>query len=348
MRRLIGVLPAGALVAALCCGFVRADVAPITVPHIDVSASLFAQVFSEPVDRAAAAFPALAFHVALPDSVVTIPNDVMRVAMPSFTDSAYAQPSFAPAPVVSAAYAPNAAQTESGKLATTTFVLPSSKPLGLAHDGNTLGFSIPVERRFELSSYSPVQAETMTLPQQQSAVSMPVRIGHVDLISHAVASQAQTPDLNLNDSTFNAGATFNLHAGKRIVGLDVSGTNEHLSLNTPASVSLAGDDAQLFAPSFADVNRRTLGTALTVPISHRLTGSLQFDSEHLLGGYGAPGLSNLDANNTVLGARLTYQLPKSSNAAISLSAKEFHYQDNLVPTNTFNQASANVDFTVKF
>jgi len=138
----------------------------------------------------------------------------------------------------------------------------------------------------------------------------------------------------------------NVRAGKHNFGLDFSSDIEHLSLNTP-TFNVNDSDAQLFAPSFADVSRRTLGTALTVPLSRRLTGSLQFDTEHLLGGYGAPGLENLDANNTVLGARLTYQLPKSSSA-ISFSAKQFRYQDNLIPTNTFVQTSANVDFTVKF
>ncbi|HVA29104.1 MAG TPA: hypothetical protein VNF68_13055, partial [Candidatus Baltobacteraceae bacterium] len=79
----------------------------------------------------------------------------------------------------------------------------------------------------------------------------------------------------------------------------------------------------------------------------RLTGTFQVDSQHLLGGYGMPGLGNLDANNTVYGARVTFQLPKSASA-ISLSAQQLHYQDNIVPANAFVQTSANVDFTIKF
>ena len=66
----------------------------------------------------------------------------------------------------------------------------------------------------------------------------------------------------------------------------------------------------------------------------------------MLGGY-APGVTGLDANNTIYGAQLTYNLPKSASA-ISFSASQYHFQDNLVPANALTQTSANVNFTIKF
>lgn len=348
MRRFIGVLPAGALAAALCCGMVRANLMPIAVPHIDLSASVFASVFSEQNGHRDA-FQPLAFHVALSDAVASLPDSELHVSAPSFSDGSFGQPDVKalPVPRAQTSFMPNAGAAPS---LVTNFVPPAPQQLGIAHDGNALGFAIPVEHRFKLSSYTPVETQTFSLPQQSSAVAIPLHIGHVDVVSHAAATQllASNASSSFNDNALNAGATFNVHAGKRNFGLDVSSTSEHLDLNSTPNVSLAGDDAQLFVPSFADISRRTLGTALTVPLSRSLTGSVQFDTEHLLGSYGAPGASNLDASNTVVGAGLTYQLPKRANEAITLSAKQFHYQDNLVPTNTFVQTSANVDFTVKF
>jgi len=77
-----------------------------------------------------------------------------------------------------------------------------------------------------------------------------------------------------------------------------------------------------------------------------LTLNVQAATEHLQGGFGAPGLANLDATNNVYGGKVTFQLPHSASS-ISLSAKQYRYQDNLTP-NAYTQTNANLNFTVKF
>ena len=103
----------------------------------------------------------------------------------------------------------------------------------------------------------------------------------------------------------------------------------------------------MFVPAYADVSAHTLSTGVTVPVTRSLTANLQFDTQHLLGTYGQPGMSNLDANNTIYGAQLTYKIPRWSSA-ISFSASQYHFQDNLVPSNALTQTNANVNFTIKF
>jgi hypothetical protein len=148
-----------------------------------------------------------------------------------------------------------------------------------------------------------------------------------------------------------------VRAGRRNLGVDLSSQLEHVTLNAPQfsasngnaapTVGLAGDNLPVFVPAYADVSAHTLSTGLTVPVSRSLTANLQYDTQHLMGAYGVPGASNLDANNTIYGAQLTFQLPRSASA-ISFSAHQYHFQDNLVPSNAVTQTNANLNFIVKF
>ncbi len=167
--------------------------------------------------------------------------------------------------------------------------------------------------------------------------------------------EARSDALAFKDTAYGGGATFDARIGKQQLGLDLSSHTEHVTLNQPVfdSSSLSGqsnfelsNNLPVFVPAYADINKQTLSAGVAVPVSRRLTASVQVDAQHLIGGYGTPGLTNLDANNMIYGARLTYQLKGTS--AISFSANQFHYQDNLIPLNAFNQTSANLNFTVKF
>jgi hypothetical protein len=192
------------------------------------------------------------------------------------------------------------------------------------------------------------------VPQTKADVSVPMRLGHVHLETHADAGEARSDSIAFKDTAYGGGATFDARIGKQKLGLDLSGHSEHVTLNEPVfdSASLGGSNFELsnnlpvFVPAYADISKQTLSAGVAVPVSRRLTASVQVDAQHLFGGYGAPGLTNLDANNMNYGARLTYQLKGSS--AISLSANQFHFQDNLIPLNAYSQTSANLNFTVKF
>jgi hypothetical protein len=198
-------------------------------------------------------------------------------------------------------------------------------------------------------------------PNQVSAVSLPVamRLGHMRVQTRFEGAQAQDPALSLNDQSSGLGANFDVRAGRRNVNVDVDSSFEHLTRNDETAFASSnfdgtstlqvpqGDQLPVLVPAFADVSKHTVTTGVAVPVARRLTFGLQYDAQHLQGGYGVPGLSNLDAQSNTYGANLTLALPHTASA-ITLSAKQYRYQDNLVPTNTFTSARADLNFTVKF
>ncbi len=194
-----------------------------------------------------------------------------------------------------------------------------------------------------------------TLPQAQAGVAVPVRVGRVRVQPHMEGAQADVPSLALHDNAVNTGATFNTRVGPQKLNVDLSSGFEHLTIDPQVNSSsfditsnwqLAQGNLPVLIPAYADVSKRTISAGVGVPVTRNLTLNVQAETQHLQGGYGTPGLSNLDARNNVYGGQVTFQLPHSASA-ISLSAKQFHYQDNLTP-NAYTQTSAGVDFTVKF
>lgn len=165
----------------------------------------------------------------------------------------------------------------------------------------------------------------------------------------------QAPRLGVSDRGYGAGADFAVRAGSRHVAINVSSSYEHLMHDdtiayAPApldpSWSLAGDTLPL-GQNYANVNKLALGADVAVPVTQALTLNLNYRAQRFVGGYELPGLANLDATDSWYGGGVTYTIPRWSSQ-ISLSARQYHYQDNLLPANTFSDTRANLNFTVKF
>ncbi|MHB8147949.1 MAG: hypothetical protein ACYDGM_11910 [Vulcanimicrobiaceae bacterium] len=195
---------------------------------------------------------------------------------------------------------------------------------------------------------------------QRDAVSVPValRLGRLHVRTRFEGAQVQAPQLSLTDQASGVDANFDIRAGKRNLNVDLASRFEHLtrtdgavfassSFDGTSTLQLPPGQAPVLIPAYADVSKRTISTGVAVPVTRSLTLGMQYDTQHLQGGYGIPGLSNLDARNDTYGAKLTFALPHSASA-ISLSAKQNRYQDNLIPANTFTQTRADLNFTVKF
>ncbi|MBV8637356.1 MAG: hypothetical protein JO322_04675 [Candidatus Eremiobacteraeota bacterium] len=381
MRRAVSVLSIGALVGALCSAVVPAFAyASLDAPTVSLSTELFNRCFSEPNTSSESPLGAFAFNVpptiviAAQPNVLTMPGiSLSRLAslittVPAPTAPGIATPAY-PAPAVHLGGEPT--------ITLTSPQLASPQPaIGYYQDAAPAPTVAPKSVRFDLPngdqsrslSFSPVLSSSSgfnappigagsqaSVPQTNADVSVPMRLGHVHLETHADAGEARSDALAFKDTAYGGGATFDARIGKQKLGVDLSGHSEHLTVNQPVfdGASLDGqsnfeltNNLPVFVPAYADINKQTLSAGLAVPVNRRLTASVQVDAQHLVGGYGVQGLTNLDANNMIYGARLTYQLKGTS--AISLSANQFHYQDNLIPLNTFNQTSANLNFTVKF
>ena len=166
------------------------------------------------------------------------------------------------------------------------------------------------------------------------------------------------PQLSLKDSGYGAGANFDVRAGARNLNVDLSSNYEHVSradstaLAGPAlggagsSWQLPDADTPLVIPNYADMSKLSIGAAVAVPVVHGLTLNLNYAADRLIGGYGLPGLTNLDATDNSYGGKLTFEMPHSAST-LSISARALRYQDNILPANAL-QTREDVNFTVKF
>jgi hypothetical protein len=191
--------------------------------------------------------------------------------------------------------------------------------------------------------------------------SVPVRIGpvHFQTAFHAMevcgttdaaaacSSLANTQALQ----SMSAGTNFDVRAGSRNVSVQISSNLEHLS-NQSAGVFPyvpVDPDAQagLSYAGLTDVVEHGLGAGLAIPITRRVSVGLQYDYSHYQGDYDTTAIPGFEAyKNTYLG-NVTYQMPNTSSA-ITLSARQYRYQDLFAPNFSLTQTRADLDFTVKF
>ena len=376
MRRFVAGLLFGALAFACCPRPGAASLVPaLRVPVIDLRTQILLQLYGETGDSAMTL--AASFGDAVSESPLRrfafrlVPPNIPQFELPAVASlpaahldlSRYVTATFEPtaAPMLAASAAPSASPS-----AILSYGASPAPAFGMYRDDAAQPTSAPANVRFELSapsgstnasSYAPAAPMPDTLGQNAATatVNVPVRVGPVNFQGRVEGGSSFANDSSLKSNAYGAGANFNVQAGKRAVNVDVASRFEHVTRNdTPlaqnvegsSSWQLSNDNLPILVPAFADVSKHTLSAGLAVPVSRRLTAGVQYDTQHLLGGYGAPGLNNLDANNTVYGAKLTYQL--HSGSAITFSAKQYRYQDNLLPTNTFLTTREDVNLTVKF
>jgi hypothetical protein len=199
-------------------------------------------------------------------------------------------------------------------------------------------------------AFGPPQGQGDTLP-------LTTRIGAVQFEGKSQGVSTQTPQVASRDTSDSAGANFDVRAGKRSFNLNLSSEYEQLHndagtfsvspLDSAKSWQLPGLGAQFVVPNSADLNRLSLGAGLSVPVVRGLTLNLNYDAQRLYGGYGLPGLMNLDAVDNSFGGKLTFNIPQSSSA-LSIGAYQDRLQDNILPLNGYTQTREDVNFTVKF
>ncbi|HEY5340394.1 MAG TPA: hypothetical protein VIK27_05150 [Candidatus Aquilonibacter sp.] len=373
MRRWFCALQIGALSAVLWCGVASAAVTSFHPRSVNLGARLFAKLFGESTDRFAS------FSAVSGDSDAESPLRNLALRFNPQPNAA-AELAKAPLPVLDprlfaianldtsvvnlgdAAYAP---PRELEKTAFSQPVAANLHPTSVEYyqSVDPIPTDAPLIRRFDLnglrvsgaqpSEFSLAADPVAPFDVRAATVALPARLGHIRFSPHAQAGVTENPTPTFDDRSLAAGATIDVRAGHRDLGVDVSSGLENVTLAQPAysggtqSVALGGETLPVFVPAYADVSAHTISTGVTVPVTRSLTANLQYDTQHLLGAYGAPGQNGIDANNTIYGAQLTFKLPKSASA-ISLSARQYHYQDNLIPANALTQTNANLNFTVKF
>jgi hypothetical protein len=199
-------------------------------------------------------------------------------------------------------------------------------------------------------------AATAGAAGSSAVVPASVRLGPLQFTTRLESASLASPSLSMNDSAYGAGANFDVRAGARNLNVDISSNYERLTRNdatglsplgTASSWQLPNADVPLLVPNYADLSRLSVGAAVAVPVVNGLTLNLNYAADRVFGGYGLPGVTNLDATDNSYGGKLTFDIPHSSST-LSISARQLRYQDFLIPANTSTQTREDVNFTVKF
>jgi hypothetical protein len=184
------------------------------------------------------------------------------------------------------------------------------------------------------------------------------QIGGVSFEGHSGDQQSSSlPQLTLHDASYSAGANFDVRAGRRNLDVNLSSDYQQAGRDfesfaaSPQSAAtswqLPEGNAPLFAPNSMDLNRLSLGAGVSVPVVRGLTLNLNYDEQRLYGGYGLPGLVNLDTTSNTYGGKLTFNIPRLSSS-LSIGAYQDRFQDSILPISGQAQTREDVNFTVKF
>ena len=185
-------------------------------------------------------------------------------------------------------------------------------------------------------------------------VPVSVHLGRLQFDGQYSGAESQQPASTGENSSYDAGANFNVRAGGHRVNVDVSSSYEHLmhddtisstpSLASAAQWEIGGEIPSL--PTYADMSRLAVGANVALPVTRTVTLGLNYNAQRLLGEYGLPGAGSLDAIDDSYGGKVTLAIPRWSSE-LSLSAGQYHYQDNLAPANAYSGLGGNVNLTVK-
>jgi hypothetical protein len=288
-------------------------------------------------------------------ATTTVTADVALVDSTARLGGAFASARFAQA---AAALPPSSGQTDYiASPGGSTFISGEYRP-----DGSAPAASPSADLRAPAVSIAAVDTSRLAFSQSPAAnawtsnAASVTAIGPVQVHTRFDSAQLSQPQSSLTDGGYGAGADVNVRAGHRNLNFAVSSDYERLMRDDPTGSAafspssnwqLPGGDVPLLVPNYADMSRVSLGAALAVPVINNLTLNLNYATDRMLGAYGLPGVNNLDATDNSYGGRLTFAIPHSSSS-VSISARQLHYQDNLLPSDTFTQTREDVNFTVKF
>jgi hypothetical protein len=377
VRRLSGVVASAALALVLCSGIVRAAIIPPTATPLDLGSQLMLRLFGENSDSRASFAAARGDRTSespFRELALQVSSTEQKSSFEADPASAFASGTIAPAhadvglsDLTAALNAGlirpdarfgSAAQSRDDLVS----LIPSNalltakyQPVAPAPDispaPGTLAFTPPAAASFGPSDSAGSAHSTAFVPAT-------MQVAGVRFQPNVEGTTSATPQLSMRDNAYGAGANFQVRAGKRDLNLNLSTQYEHVSrndsntfsattLDSAAGWQLPGADAPLVIPNYADLNRFSVGAGIGVPLVRGLTLNLNYGAQRVFGGYGLPGLVNLDAVNNTYGGKLTFAVPDSSKT-LSISAYQEHFSDSFLPIPGSTQTREYVNFTVKF
>ncbi len=363
MRRVVALMASAALVVALSFAIGRAAGLPAGTQRFDLGSQLMLAVFGEISDSGAS------FAAARGDR--TSESPLRELALQIRPMGAAPDRGGGTDFTLDRLAARDLAVDEDSLFAGTapldvgTSVVHFSAPASGADEGEL----VPLSAHFTAAYQPPPPAPAIspapgTLafapPQMLTAETLAgaAQVGAVHFEGSTQDAQSQASQPSLHDASYNAGADFNVRAGKRSVNVNLSSAYEQAggnlgnaftasALGSTSSWQLPGV-APFAVPNDSDLSRLSLGAGLSVPVVHGLTLNLNYDAGRLNGVYyGVPGLMNFDTVDNTYGGNLTLNIPRTSGS-LSIGAYQDRFQDGTLPIGGQTQTREDVNFTVKF
>jgi hypothetical protein len=362
VRRVIGhVAPSALLIVALSSAMGMAATLPLPIGRVDLGSQLMLRLFGETSDSSAS------FAAAQGDRSSESPLRELALQVRPAAKADFTAPQSVAFGQERLALRDLSPEQTSSFLSTSAFSAGSSFAPSPPSDDQALispdvHFTAAYQPVPPVPTISPAPGTlAFVAPDVHASDFLPetTQIGNVRLEGHPEGSPVQTPQLDSTSGSYGAGANFDVRAGQRSLKVDLSSEYQHVgdndtgsfALSPPGSASglqLPGSVVPLTLPNGGDVNKLSLGAGLSVPVVRGLTLNLNYDAQRLYGGYGLPGLLNLETVNNTYGGKLTFNIPQISSS-LSVGAYQDRFQDgSILPVNGTSDTREDVNFTVKF
>jgi len=102
-----------------------------------------------------------------------------------------------------------------------------------------------------------------------------------------------------------------------------------------------------FYPNYINVRHYTYAANVALPLTKDLVGSLSYNSQRYGGAYGTTLTQNLSERKDLYTGAVTYNIPKT-NSSLSVGARRYSYNDDVIPNFNYVQNRQDVNFTVRF
>ncbi len=203
-------------------------------------------------------------------------------------------------------------------------------------------------------------AFSSSLRDSSTAYSTSTRVGPLTLSGSSIS--ADVAELSARDDRLQTSSSLKTKGGH--VNFNVGSDYERLSteavptfryrpsatngLSKSSLGDVPGLSAAELAGGYNDVTSRGIDAGLAVPLTRDLTLGMQYGTQRYTGAVNAQNFTpNFDTSKYSYIGNLTFALPRSSSAIV-VSARQYRFQDNLIPANSTSQTRADVNFTVKF
>ncbi|GAC1441251.1 MAG: hypothetical protein NVSMB59_00940 [Vulcanimicrobiaceae bacterium] len=218
-----------------------------------------------------------------------------------------------------------------------------------------------------------------------TAVNSPIRIGDFNLTARASYQHLEeirpnslgsllygpsfATNVRQNFDTYGVGTSFKLPVFGQTATVNFNGSYETLKrLDTrgfayypvnpatqtfdgnafaAAQAPAVGGSKVTFYPNYINVHHYTYAANVAMPLTKDIVGSVSYNTQLWGGAYGTTLNQNISEHKDYLTGAVTYNIPKT-NSSLSVGARRYRYNDDVVPNVNFVQNRQDLNFTVRF